>query len=82
MADLTTIGLLGNTVLILVGLVVFLIKNRKNGNGRVAQTKFDEHQAICTERWMEVAEDRGKVDRALDSIDKRLENIEKCMNGK
>lgn len=75
--ELETIGVLANSVVLLAGGIVILIKSRNKTNSKVSQRKFDDQVSTCTERFLDIAEKSGQVGADIKSIKKSIEAIEK-----
>ena len=74
--ELEALGILGNTVLILAGGIVALVKTR-NKNNKLSQDKFDEQVHTCTERFLNIADGTGQVRADIKSIKESIKSIEK-----
>lgn len=87
--ELEAIGVLANTVVILAGGIVILVKNRKNNrsnnqrpNNQVPREKFDEQVSTCTKRFLDISREAGEVSANVKGIRKSIENIERELSSK
>lgn len=72
------VSALVTVIVTLTGLILYLRKTMPtNGNGcKLLDEKFTAQVGKCTERFMEMAEERGEVKTNLDNLSKQLDRIE------
>ena len=76
---MTVIASLCTALVSVTGVIGYLRANSRtsNPNGvKGLEGKFNSQITRCSERFLEIAEDRGEVKASLKSIDARLEHIE------
>ena len=93
MDDLSTLGLMANTVVILAGVIVLLAKSKKNGKApdEVSKVRGDVDEvyerlnkqvAVCTERFLKDGRELAQISTDVGNIKESIERIEKGLNGK
>lgn len=73
--DLTAWGVLGNTIILLSGLIVFLIKNRNNDKSITPSEASKLHERINS-RVNECNEKHSKLDRELGAYGQAIKGME------